>query len=417
MRETSRYLEKHQLFAFQIEVEPASGLGVVVVIPCFSEPDLLTTLDSLAACDRPGCEVEVLVVVNGSEQSSQETHDLNRATLARFEQWVAGVDTPGVRFFAVDHPRLPARHAGVGLARKIGMDEAVNRLARSASGEGVVACLDADCRVEPNYLVEIEQYFRIHPGIQAASIHYEHPLEGHDNSAAIALYELHLRYYVWALRYAGLPYAHQTVGSSMAVRSEAYCRQGGMNRRKAGEDFYFLQKFSESLGSITQTCVVPSPRESSRVPFGTGKAMADARCRDQLTYDPRIFDQLRQLLDLTDQLARATPGDSSLTAGLTDWLKGFLEQQAFPEALAEIQDNTTDLASFRKRFLRWFNAFRALKCVHFAVDNGYPRVPVPNAAAAMLVRLEIELTPEQDSARGLLAIYRQLDRDGVAGAR
>ena len=29
----------------------------------------------------------------------------------------------------------------------------------------------------------------------------------------------------------------------MAVRADAYLRQGGMNRRKAGEDFYFLNKF------------------------------------------------------------------------------------------------------------------------------------------------------------------------------
>jgi len=36
---------------------------------------------------------------------------------------------------------------------------------------------------------------------------------------AIAAYELHLRYYVQALRYAGFPHAHHTVGSCLAVRA------------------------------------------------------------------------------------------------------------------------------------------------------------------------------------------------------
>src|SRR5213594_3575687 len=88
---------------------------------------------------------------------------------------------------------------------------------------------------------------------------------------AIAAYELHLRYYVRALRYAGFPYAHHTIGSCMAVRADVYKKQGGMNKRQAGEDFYFLQKIIP-LGhftDLTETKVIPSSRPSDRVPFGT----------------------------------------------------------------------------------------------------------------------------------------------------
>jgi hypothetical protein len=66
---------------------------------------------------------------------------------------------------------------------------------------------------------------------------------------AITSYELHLRYLVHAMRWAGHPFAYQTVGSSMAVRRKAYLSLGGMNTRQAGEDFYFLQKFIE-VGSL-----------------------------------------------------------------------------------------------------------------------------------------------------------------------
>ena len=64
-----------------------------------------------------------------------------------------------------------------------------------------------------------------------------------DNSyKAVWLYELHLRYYKQALQFTGFPYYYHTIGSAFAVNAEVYCKQGGMNRQKAGEDFYFLQK-------------------------------------------------------------------------------------------------------------------------------------------------------------------------------
>ncbi|MEZ4848575.1 MAG: hypothetical protein R3B93_08135 [Bacteroidia bacterium] len=70
-------------------------------------------------------------------------------------------------------------------------------------------------------------------------------------------------------------HAFHCVGSSMAVRSIAYQKRGGMNRRKAGEDFYFLQKFiaEGTLAELSTTKVIPSPRASEKVPFGTGRAI------------------------------------------------------------------------------------------------------------------------------------------------
>ena len=93
----------------------------------------------------------------------------------------------------------------------------------------------------------------------------------------IAAYELHLRYHVRVQKWIGFPYAFQTIGSAMAVRAWAYVKQGGMNRRHAGEDFYFLQKISwlGPISELSTVTVFPSPRLSGRVPFGTGKAVGD----------------------------------------------------------------------------------------------------------------------------------------------
>lgn len=48
-----------------------------------------------------------------------------------------------------------------------------------------------------------------------------------------------------------------------------------MNRRRASEDFYFLQALMRGgrLTELGSTRVLPSPRVSQRVPFGTGRAI------------------------------------------------------------------------------------------------------------------------------------------------
>ncbi len=95
----------------------------MVVIPCFNEPDLLGSLESLAICDPPGCAVEVIVVVNSSVNSIEEVRLQNQRTLEWASAW--GRNHPEVHL--LHFPDLPAKHAGVGLARKIGMDEAARR--------------------------------------------------------------------------------------------------------------------------------------------------------------------------------------------------------------------------------------------------------------------------------------------------
>ena len=51
------------------------------------------------------------------------------------------------------------------------------------------------------------------------------------------------------MKFAGYPWAMYTVGSAFAVTAEAYVKRGGMNRRQAGEDFYFLQNLAH-IGTV-----------------------------------------------------------------------------------------------------------------------------------------------------------------------
>jgi len=414
------YLRKHQQAPLQIGEAPSPELRLVVVIPCRDEPDLLTTLEDLRRCSGPGCGVEIIIVLNASERDAEEVRARNHETRRQITAWRAiRPDGPRFRVHAIQFDALPARHAGVGLARKLGMDEAVARLAASGAGKGIIAALDADCRCEESYLAAIVEHFDGHRDSPACGIHFEHPLEGglsEAHYAAITDYELYLRYYRHGLAYAGHPCAHYTVGSCMAVRAEAYTRQGGMNRRKGAEDFYFLNKLM-LLGNFTEvrtTTVMPSPRVSHRVPFGTGRAVRDAIERPSPgleVYAPRVFDELAVLVSRVDGL-RHTP--ASVMDGLPEVMGEFLIRQGVEEKLAEIRRNTATTASFRQRFFRWFDGFQALKFVHYATRHAYPRVAVQAAAFELLRR---QATASEGArpcldARALLEHYRRMDRQG-----
>ncbi|MCA9692201.1 MAG: hypothetical protein KC636_21560, partial [Myxococcales bacterium] len=211
--------------------------------------------------------------------------------------------------------------------------------------------------------------------------------------------------------------AYQTVGSAMAVRADVYRRQGGMNRRKAGEDFYFLQKVIP-LGGFTElraTTVYPSPRVSHRVPFGTGRAMGAwiAGADDEpTTYDPRVYEELRALIF---RLGNLDGAPRALLAQAPESLRPFLASQGFESAIREIQANAATPQSRRRRFFHWMNAFRVLKLVHDATAARYPRVPVSQAAATVAqARGFGEMSPV--NAEGCLARFRAVDRGEIAPA-
>lgn len=418
----NEYLAKHQFVPAQVESRPHPALGIVVVIPCHDEPALITTLASLWGCVRPRCRVEVIVVVNACLEDAEEVHARNRRTEREANCWLAAHRDPALAFHVLSFATLPRRHAGVGLARKIGMDEAVARFHAARRDDGIIVCLDADCECAPNYLVAIEEHFGDHPCSPGCSIHFEHPLDGDADAAlyeGIIRYELFLRYYLNGLKHAGFPHAHHTVGSSMAVRSSTYEQQGGMNRRQAGEDFYFLNKVIR-LGGFSElhtTTVVPSPRASRRVPFGTGRAMQDwvaGRDHLQSTYAPESFEDLRRLFARAGSFYEQCPSDWGPMRTLPDSIIEYLRECEFTHKLVEMQANTASADAFLKRFFAWFDAFRAFKFVRWAGAHYHPSEPLESAVRTLL-RWRGEAADEgleTAAARDLLLRLRHIDRTG-----
>jgi hypothetical protein len=406
---TAYYFERFGFTRYRaplIVEPPHPQLGMILVIPCFNESNLLGALNSLWRCERPECGVEVIVVVNSSESSSGEVLQRNERTLEEARVWAREDCDHYFRIHFLHTPSLPRKHAGVGLARKIGMDEALLRLDGLGRLNAPIVCFDADSTCDENYLLEIERYFGAQPKSPGCSIYFEHPLEGDEGPEiyeAITLYELHLRYYVEGLRFAGFPHAFHTIGSSMAVRAEAYMKQGGMNKRQAGEDFYFLHKIIPlgQFGEINATRVIPSPRPSDRVPFGTGRAV-----REYLETKKFETYPLEAFRDLKEFFGRVSAFGSSinLVAELSPSLQQFLADQNIAGALEEIRAHTTTPESFRDRFFRWFDGFRAMKYIHHARDTAY--------GSGEIIKVAANLTDSRaPSAADLLHQYRTLQRE------
>ncbi|MCH7512771.1 MAG: hypothetical protein IH947_02320 [Bacteroidetes bacterium] len=411
------YLERYALPETLIPAPPADNTGLIIVIPSYKEAHLRDTLISLSACERPACNTEIIVVINEPAGCNSEIQTVNEASFRQARECALDHNTESLRFHILYVKNIDKKHHGVGLARKIGMDEAVRRFEYQGNHQvGIIAGFDADSTCRSNYLVEIERHFKNNPECPGISVYFEHPVsnEIEDNiREGIIQYELHLRYFSNARKYAGFQHVHQTIGSCMAVRSDAYMKQGGMNKRKAGEDFYFLNKIIAfgNFMDLKTTTVYPSPRISDRVPFGTGKALSDwikHKSESLLTYNPASFSDLKCLTGITNKLYE---GDTDeLLNKLPDSVGHFLRNNSFKNKLAEITANTASCTTFLKRFYQYFDAFRVMKYLHFSRSQYHPDLPVTEAAEWLLKErygIEREFSGNSFS---LLCEYREIDK-------
>ena len=365
---------------------------IIVCIPAYKENEITKTLHSLSACDVQDLAIRVLVLINGSEKDSGLIKESNLKSFEEVSEWIEAYKG-NIDFELLLELDLPVKHAGVGLARKI----LGNKAAEDNKIEGingVLVYLDADCTVKKNYLQAIASFFSKY-NFEAAAIHFEH---GIGTNNAILEYELHLRYYILMQRFIGLPYGIHTVGSSMACLSDSYLKKGGMNRRKAGEDFYFLQKFIKDgvCGNLTETTVYPSSRKSERVPFGTGRAMLkyEEEAFEWPTYSPEAFLLIRDFIDKRTSFYEGIVGFENLNTGLI----AFLESINAKESIELIKKNVASWAAFEKRFFQFFDAFHLMKCLHFLRDE-YSINDVPISEA---VRWYFDEVLKEDLPEGLV---------------
>lgn len=416
MNFANKYFEKYNSRPKFINEAPEKDLFITVVIPCYNEPNLITSLQSLKDCNLPCNSVEIITVINSHENTENHIVEQNSKSYKEALEFAKINSTKKIKFHTIYIDNLKKKHAGVGLARKIGMDEALRRYNFINKKNGIITGFDADSTLQKNYFTEIEKLFIEKPKTKACSINFKHPISGTDFPKEIYTniikYELHLRYFIDALKKINFPYSYQTIGSAYAVNADIYAKQGGMNRKKAGEDFYFLQKIIP-LGNyeeLNTTCIYPSPRMSDRVPFGTGaaiKKLIDNNEKEYFTYNNSAFNDLDNLFKNKNQFF-----NNYSTKKLNSNIINFLEMNNFEEDLKNINKNSPNIHIFEKRFFDWFNTFRVIKFLNYIHETTYSKIPVKEAAIKLLEKYNINLN-KTTSELELLKILRKIDTDNI----
>jgi len=415
----STYLKERALFPQKINEAPDLTTGIIVVVPAYNEPGITKLLDSLANCTEPECKVEVIIVINAPDDATGENIENNKKSIINTESWKKTNSNIFFRLFVFEAEHHFIGGWGVGLARKTGMDEAVRRFNSIDKPDGIILNLDADCTVEKNYFLAVSNELLKKDNLAACSIYFEHPLSGNNYPDTIfkyiTLYELHLRYYFQGLAYSGFPYVFHTVGSAIAVKALAYIKAGGMNRKQAGEDFYFIQKLVPAGGyfNLNSTTVYPSPRASSRVPFGTGASigkLSSDRSSTLLTYNMLAFRELRTFFELTDVFFKCSPEQLNEHFNLIpQGLRLFLDQKEWIDKMIEVKNNTSGIESFKKRFYVWFNMFRVVKYLNYVHLDFFEKKPVDSSASELL---EIRgITLDLKEPLDLLLYYRSMEKN------
>ena len=255
------YLSKHLIKNYTIERQGKNEINNVIVIPAIAEYDnIKVLLKSLSENDPAFFPSSlILFVINNSPVSVDEIKkdNLNSINLLRSitgannkDDFSREIINSGLQIGLIDASsegkELNTKQAGVGLARKIGMDLSLTIFDYSKDTKKLIICLDADCTVSQTYLTNIINDFNKND-FSVAVVNFEHPVDGTDDyNAAIICYEIFLRYYVAGLIFAGSDYAFHSIGSTMMCDHNSYMKIGGMNKRKAAEDFYFLEKLAKN---------------------------------------------------------------------------------------------------------------------------------------------------------------------------
>ncbi|WP_114750227.1 glycosyltransferase [Pleomorphovibrio marinus] len=391
----STYSSRFNIFEVSILEVPDPATSLMICLPCYKEPDLISTLESLANCHPPNGKVELIICINAPEQASPSDLAQNAETLAAIGEWKVHQQPYFLNTHILKFEKLDKKHAGAGWARKIAMDEALARWAVLGK-DGPIICLDADCQVSRDYLQAIEEVFQL-SWVKLGHLQFSHPFEKEEDiilKKGIIHYELHLRCHIAGLRWAGYPFAVHTLGSCMVVRASHYAKEGGMNRRKAGEDFYFMHKLLP-LGGFVEipATVFPSCRISDRVPFGTGRAQLEWLKEEKgvkRTYAIECYATLQTLFSLVNNsfmeevdFSRSGFGDFLLLEDLQSQFRTF-----------KSQSHSEDVY-FRKVW-QWLDGFKVLKLTHYLRDHRHPNQPVYEVAKSLL---ELKAFPSDEKKR------------------
>lgn len=411
-RVVARYLERHgharddERDRLEALARRAGPFDAALVIPVRDEaPQFLQGSGLSQIVDR---RLLVIVIVNGTEPGPRDRQLLEDPTsaLPRPPHEVVVLDR-------VRRDRAFGARDGVGLARKIGLDLALELWRQGHVRSAWLHTTDADATLPPDHFATPD--LDDDPAAVARVARFWHDTAaGGPVALATAHYELWMRYYVAGLAHAGSPHAFDALGSCISVHARAYARVGGVPRRQAGEDFHLLAKLAK-LGTVHRVSRDRPPvrlrcRASSRVPFGTGPgvmrlvATLEAGQEPRL-HDPRVFGALSHLVAAIEQPTRPV---TDAFDELSPAVRRVLDDLDLPRRLERATQSATSPVAVTRRRHECFDALRTLQLVHRLRDAVWPDQTWSQALAeAAFVDVR---PPGPTDLAGLDAVRRDLER-------
>ncbi len=278
--------------------------------------------------------------------------------------------------------KLP-RKKGVGLARKIGCDFACLLSQQKRVILNWLHTSDADTSLPDDYF---QQTAALDTKSTSAAVYdFAHRGEKNKITESTQLYEESISYYVDGLRYAKSPYAYHTLGSCIAVSIESYTLVRGFTKRAGGEDFYCLNKLAK-VGEIKQlkgNKLSIATRESNRVPFGTGPAVAQIMENAEsqstlLSYNPLVFLELKNLLlsfeNLFDYKHKSDAWLGQQSKETQNALQSLHINILFDHINLQISERRLCMVHIHQ----WFDAFKTLRFIHL-LESDYPKINLQKA--------------------------------------
>jgi hypothetical protein len=382
--------------------KPQERYSHCAIIPLYGEPLWVENgLPSLIkAAEATGQKTLVIGVINRHELSPISIQEENRETLNfinRFKS-LSIPDFPLMTLYELspktdllilnhnEEPNLFSSKEGVGKARKLGCDLALALTTTPILNCNYLHTTDGDAVVDLDY-------FQIEKSSEAAVLLHPYSHFGvYKQSEALTLYEFSLRYYVEGLKYANSPYAHESLGSTIAVTPDCYAKVRGFPKRNAAEDFYFLNKAAK-VGTIEQASlgwVKLKGRESDRVPFGTGvgtdKIWQKMEQQQPVTfYDPKSFLVVKNLnlaIKSWSEDKEMVPDASKITRAIClststndlERMQILLRSLSFFEILETAKAQRKSPEAVFKHCHESWDGFKTLKFIHGLRDNFFPEV-------------------------------------------
>ena len=335
-----------------------------IIIPSYSENLYIhDTLYSITIQDKQLLsQTLVVIVINNCKNDSKAIKDNNRNTHIKLLNEHYIFEMIVIDCFSNQHA-LSKNQAGVGGARKIGYDYCI----RYAKKSSLFFSLDADTLIHKNYLFKIVKEYKTKT-FHSAVVNFQHqPNDNPKIQQAIIEYEKLLKNIALNIRATGSPYGFVSMGSTIICTTKAYIAVGGMPRKKATEDFYFLQQLAKFsyIHIIDTVLVYPSSRAETRVYLGTGFRMSNIKkggLFKDLYINPQAYIVLKNFFKIIENKGDcAIPEIISAVGKNNSKLYGYLEKENFANAFEKIQNNSINKQQLLNQFYTWFDNFRTYK--------------------------------------------------------